>query len=546
MSKEKISSQEIIDLLASKAVISKKAAEDFLKSMFGIIEDTLIAGEQVKVKGFGTFKLQWNEPRKSVNVQTGEEFIIEGYHKVTFTPESAFKDLVNEPFAHLEPIVLDDVNQQSTANDTVYDLSGKQDAETDEAGLDPLKIFTEQADEIKGLLWEINSMSAKPKVSSVTPDVSRSASDIPDYFAGETTTTNTDEEDEDAANEEYVGAEQFNDEEEPVAPLPVDVNPVVTEMVQEKVAEVDPVDIIPENKAVNSHTTKPEVEPIHPEEDAPVAPVASGIADNKVVENNEPKTPMAPVVEHRAQNVAGKVQNRITEQEKSEILSFDENDPFIAARIRKRRKPRIWLIVLLVFLLLIGGFVVNYYLSSATRCWCEYSLLSDANRQKLQDLTSPIKAWFGADDDKATYENPSGVVMPNPVADKPKANDTTETLKKDTVAKVPTVAKSEPAKPKVDSVKVLLENPRTYKEYIGTEKIEGGSRLTLMAEKYYGHKDFWVYIYEANKNNIKNPDKIAAGTVVKIPKLDKRLIDKNDPRCLKKARELHDLYVGKR
>jgi hypothetical protein len=290
------------------------------------------------------------------------------------------------------------------------------------------------------------------------------------------------------------------------------------------------------------------VEPANAEEVALAAPLASDFADNKVVEKKEQKTPMASVIENRAQNVAGKIQNRITEQEKSEILSFDDfdkNDPFIAAHTRKRRKPRIWLIVLLVFLLLIGGFIVNFYLSSATRCWCEYSLLSDANRQKFQDLTSTIKAWFGADDDKATDQNSVGVVMPKPVVNKPEANDTTETLTKDTVAKAPAVAKPEPAKPKVDSVKVLLENPRTYKEYIGTEKIEGGSRLTLMAEKYYGHKDFWVYIYEANKNNIKNPDKIAAGTVVKIPKLDKRLIDKNDPRCLKKARELHDLYVGK-
>jgi len=66
MIKDKISSQEIIDLVASKASVSKRAAEEFLKMMISSIEDALYAGEQVKIKNFGTFKLQWNEPRKSV------------------------------------------------------------------------------------------------------------------------------------------------------------------------------------------------------------------------------------------------------------------------------------------------------------------------------------------------------------------------------------------------------------------------------------------------------------------------------------------------
>lgn len=79
MSKEKISSQEITDLLASKASVSKRAAEEFLKVMIATAEDALLAGEVVKIKNFGTFKLLWNEPRKSVNVQTGEEIMLAGY-----------------------------------------------------------------------------------------------------------------------------------------------------------------------------------------------------------------------------------------------------------------------------------------------------------------------------------------------------------------------------------------------------------------------------------------------------------------------------------
>jgi nucleoid DNA-binding protein len=142
MSKEKLSSHEIVELLSTKAGISRKQADDFLKFLFSTIEDALLAGESVKIKGFGTFKLQWNEPRKSVNVQTGEEIILAGYYKVTFSPETQLKEAVNEPFAHLEPVVLDQ-NNDSVA-----------EKEPSESVFDQMGIFTEQANEIKDILSE--------------------------------------------------------------------------------------------------------------------------------------------------------------------------------------------------------------------------------------------------------------------------------------------------------------------------------------------------------------------------------------------------------
>ena len=70
-----------------------------------------------------------------------------------------------------------------------------------------------------------------------------------------------------------------------------------------------------------------------------------------------------------------------------------------------------------------------------------------------------------------------------------------------------------------------------------------GSRLTLISKKYYGARDFWVYIYEANKDIIPNPDIVPKGTMIRVPKLPASLIDANDPACMEKAKALHDLYV---
>ncbi len=60
--------------------------------------------------------------------------------------------------------------------------------------------------------------------------------------------------------------------------------------------------------------------------------------------------------------------------------------------------------------------------------------------------------------------------------------------------------------------------------------------LSTMARKYYGHPDFWVYIYEENRQSLGDPNMIAPGTVLRIPPADKYGVDKNDPGSLEKAR----------
>ena len=66
-------------------------------------------------------------------------------------------------------------------------------------------------------------------------------------------------------------------------------------------------------------------------------------------------------------------------------------------------------------------------------------------------------------------------------------------------------------------------------------QIRSGSRLTLIALKYYGHKLFWVYIYEYNKAVIKDPNNIPIGTVIDIPAPEMYGIDCHDRVSLEKA-----------
>lgn len=123
---DKITIQDIIELLAEKHGMSKKDAEAFVKGVFDLIEEALASEKYVKVKGLGTFKLTEVESRESVNVNTGERFQIQGHNKISFTPDTAMKDLINKPFAHFETVIL---NENTQLEDTETELEGENDGE---------------------------------------------------------------------------------------------------------------------------------------------------------------------------------------------------------------------------------------------------------------------------------------------------------------------------------------------------------------------------------------------------------------------------------
>ena len=69
-----------------------------------------------------------------------------------------------------------------------------------------------------------------------------------------------------------------------------------------------------------------------------------------------------------------------------------------------------------------------------------------------------------------------------------------------------------------------------------------GSRLTMVAYRAYGHKAFWVYVYDANRDRLKSPSAVEKGMELRIPDLPKSLVNSKDQRCLDKAYELARKY----
>ena len=102
--------------LAEKHSMSREEAERFLTKMVSVMSEGLRAEKVLKVKGLGTFKVVSVNARESVDVNTGERIMIEGRDKVSFTPETAMRDLVNRPFAQFETVVLNDGVDFETEN----------------------------------------------------------------------------------------------------------------------------------------------------------------------------------------------------------------------------------------------------------------------------------------------------------------------------------------------------------------------------------------------------------------------------------------------
>ena len=105
---KKILMQDLADGLVQRKGLAKKEAEDFVRSLFDMVGEFLQTDKIVKIKGLGTFKLVTVDSRESVDVNTGERIVIKEYTKINFTPDPVLRDTINKPFAQFETVVLYD------------------------------------------------------------------------------------------------------------------------------------------------------------------------------------------------------------------------------------------------------------------------------------------------------------------------------------------------------------------------------------------------------------------------------------------------------
>ncbi len=390
MKSEKINLNDLLQSISVDSDQQKGVIEQFLKSLFTEIEEGLRNDKVVKISGFGTFKLQAIEARKSVNINTGEEITIEGYNKVSFSPEAALREKVNEPFAHLETVKIDGDTGAPIEVESTPAVVAKDE---------PIRRFGAQAEEIKDLLTEINELPSEKENPAEVKDEEQDTDHI--LSVGENI-----------------------------------VETVVETAVESRVEEVPEQEV--KTEVINEITNNKEEEVMK--------------NGTKTEVTNKPK---------RVEPVKSEPMKRKVQGEK---ISEDSTN---------------WKMI---------GFSV---------CFICIALV--------------VVCFFCLGGDK-----------------EPKVKE---------IAAEPVVTE-----PIVEEVSIF-DQPRVYTEFIATENLPNGSRLAWLSRKYYGVPDFWVYIYEANKEVVADPNHILINTTIKIPKVAAELIDVNNPACLEYAKKLHDEYV---
>ena len=477
---ERLTIQDLIDLLAAKHSMTKKDAEAFVKEFFLLIEQALENEKTVKIKGLGTFKLVDVDSRESVNVNTGERFQIKGHTKVSFTPDTTLRDTINKPFAHFETVVL---NEGTVLEDTPMEESDEEEA----------SVADSEAEMVDSEVTEDKNTDedTQEEIQPEEPAIEEPATEAVAAVKGEEADTNetvpTETEPEPAVIEQPMTEElleseseaesesilEDSSEEEPSeTPLEPDFSPATEEPVEE--ASEETIIEEPETEKKKTETTAEQI-----------------IAQELYKANMEPATPKKePEIE---QPKAAYTDKDSDKKEKSAI-------PYLIATI-------------IIVLLLCGGAILFIYYPDL------FSSSSDSDKDivDMPEVVQPVQPEAQLSDtivQKDTVAEAAPVTPDETVQPKP-------AVKKEPAAE-PVKAESKPAQQQ-QSVTSVYSDSASYK-ITGTKTkytIKEGETLTRVSLRFYGTKAMWPYIVKHNPKVIKNPDNVPYGTTIEIPELTK-------------------------
>ena len=269
-------------------------------------------------------------------------------------------------------------------------------------------------------------------------------------------------------------------------------------------------------EAVVVQSSSDPVSQIEPEEEEKVEVVAEQTLSDPTpqAELEEEKEVEAPAVQTSPDPIS------LTESEEEEkeeapaeattpvippVSSVSVTTPTATSSPRKSRSGcYIWLIV--AKLLLIGAILIIFLLNNQQKNKNEAKPLpSKPTQQTTPTTVSPTSEPREIDSLMIQADSSSGTAS--------------DTLASTPAPAPPSTSKAQPASSEETEV----------------VRIQAGDRLTRFSLRKYGHKAFWVYIYEENRSRIKDPDNIPIGTTITLPQASKYKIDARDTNSVNRA-----------
>jgi DNA-binding protein HU-beta len=90
-----MSKKDLIGVVAMAAELTKDKAGLVVDAVIRHIEKTIKNGEEVRIPGFGTFKVANRKERKARNPQTGAEMTVKAARVPKFSASKNLKDMLN-------------------------------------------------------------------------------------------------------------------------------------------------------------------------------------------------------------------------------------------------------------------------------------------------------------------------------------------------------------------------------------------------------------------------------------------------------------------
>jgi nucleoid DNA-binding protein/nucleoid-associated protein YgaU len=236
------------------------------------------------------------------------------------------------------------------------------------------------------------------------------------------------------------------------------------------------------------------------EEEAPTVALSDATTEPKSVASVEPDTTVSDVVETPIPESETAPQSEVVPEEdepstpQSAPIQSDE-DPHISTQ--KSRKTR-----------LIAAFVVGFLLLSAVIYYiCAGECAPNASETLVAEEVVPAESIDELEPQETSELQPTDSIAPDTTTVEAPAE-----IFEPTTTEEQTASASAPMPQRAGNPYVLTDDG-TRAQIV----MQPGDRLTLIAKRLYGHKAYWIYLFEVNRDQLQSPDNVTAGTKLYLP-----------------------------
>jgi integration host factor subunit beta len=87
---------DLINKLSKNMNITKQEAENGVSIFFDTLKEAIKRGEEIELRGFGSFRIRKRGPRSGRNPRTGEPVKVSSKKVIYFKPSKILKQIINK------------------------------------------------------------------------------------------------------------------------------------------------------------------------------------------------------------------------------------------------------------------------------------------------------------------------------------------------------------------------------------------------------------------------------------------------------------------